>query len=69
MYTKSSMDAEDAKKTEPSFQKKVTGEKPEVHAHPAGLFNDTFPDVQGVVKEVRSRPPHVGAVKAIDAHS
>ena len=29
------------------------------HAHPAGVFNDAFSDVQGVVKEVRLRPPHV----------
>jgi hypothetical protein len=28
------------------------------HSHPAGLFNDTFSDAQGVVKEVRLRPPH-----------
>ena len=28
------------------------------HAIPAKVFNDTFTDVQGVVKEVRMRPPH-----------
>jgi hypothetical protein len=28
------------------------------HTPPPGLFNDTFSDVQGVVKEVRLRPPH-----------
>jgi Family of unknown function (DUF6152) len=28
------------------------------HTPPPGLFNDTFSDVQGVVKEVRMRPPH-----------
>src|SRR5262249_39653814 len=29
------------------------------HVHPAGLFNDAFSDVEGIVKEVRFRPPHV----------
>ena len=29
------------------------------HVHPAGVFNDTFSDIQGIVKEVRYRPPHV----------
>jgi Family of unknown function (DUF6152) len=28
------------------------------HTPPPGLFNDMFSDVQGVVKEVRLRPPH-----------
>ena len=28
------------------------------HTPPPGLFNDTFSDVQGVVKEVRLSPPH-----------
>ena len=32
------------------------------HAHPAGLFNDTFSDVEGIVKEVRFRPPHVWVI-------
>jgi hypothetical protein len=29
------------------------------HVHPANTFNDTYSDVQGIVKEVRFRPPHV----------
>jgi len=28
------------------------------HTHPPGLFNDTFSDIQGVVREVRLTPPH-----------
>ena len=28
------------------------------HARPSGVFNDTFSDVQGIVKEVRMKPPH-----------
>jgi hypothetical protein len=28
------------------------------HTPPPGLFSDTFSDVQGVVKEVRLKPPH-----------
>ena len=37
------------------------------HVHPAGLFNDTFSDVQGIVKEVRFRPPHVWIMLEVKA--
>jgi uncharacterized protein DUF6152 len=37
------------------------------HVHPAGLFNDSFSDVQGVVKEVRFRPPHVWIMLEVKA--
>jgi hypothetical protein len=39
------------------------------HTPPPGLFNDSFSDVSGVVKEVRLRPPHAWImleVKGVD---
>jgi len=32
------------------------------HAHPPGVFNDTFSEVQVAVKEVRWGPPHVWVI-------
>jgi Family of unknown function (DUF6152) len=37
------------------------------HVPPAGTFNDTFSDVQGIVKEVRFRPPHVWIILEVKA--
>ena len=37
------------------------------HVPPAGTFNDTFSDVQGVVKEARFRPPHVWIILEVKA--
>jgi hypothetical protein len=37
----------------------VAGSLAAHHAHPPGVFNDTFSEVKGSVKEVRWGPPHV----------
>jgi len=37
------------------------------HSYPAGQFNDTFSDVQGVVKEVRLTPPHAWIMLEVKA--